>query len=482
MATYSTMIPGLPGGPLQTSFPVKLMIAPAWRTNVRPGIKARTPRRIVQHETANPKSFAINDATYLYNGSGGRQASWHITVDDKEAYVGIPLDEVTWQASDGSGPGNYNGASCELCVPLAIVNDANRRRESQRKAAEIMGKIGARVNATPPARQHHDFAYDRKNCPAHMRNRGEWNRYVDNWHRYYNEEKAAMGGKPYVPIELAVGAEAVTTANLNVRGTPSTTGALWATLPTGKAVTITDGPRTDAAYRWWRVEWDGKSGWAAADWLQATKAPAKPTPEPDKGPKVGERIRVTAGLYLRQGWGINSRVMTLLPAGTEANVINGPRHADGYRWLDIKGDFGSGWAADAWMQVIGDAKEEPKPVYAKPLPVEALLKTNLNYDEIADGIVTANETEFIYTANVLEFKRKTLALQYASDGAPEVREPYNEGDRAIEAWRCRNHEGVWYSLLTGPDDEWVRVRSDHAVVVSGSPLLGDDLHGDIETA
>lgn len=479
MATYYTNIPGVPGGPIQTSFPVKLLIAPSWRTNVRPGIKARTPRRIVQHETANPRSFAVDDATYLFNGSGGRQASWHITVDDKEAYVGIPLDEVTWQASDGSGAGNYSGASCELCVPTAIVNDNNRRLESQRKAAEIMGVIGARLNATPPAKQHHDFAPDRKNCPAHMRNRGEWNRYVDNWNRYYNEEKKRMGGKPYVPVELGIGAEAVTTAVLNVRASASTTATIWATLPAGQSVTIIDGPRTDAAHRWWRVEWTerGKavSGWSAADWLQATKA-APDAPDPETGgPVVGKRVRVTAGLYLRQGSGISYRALALLQPGTEANVIDGPRFADGYRWVDIKGNFGTGWVADAWLQVIGDAKEEPKPSYAKRLSVPALLETSLNYDQIADGIVTANETEFIYTANVLEFKRKTPALQYARDGAPEVRAPYNEGDRAIEAWRCRNHEGVWYSLLTGPEDEWVRVRSDHAVVVSGSPLLGDDL-------
>src|SRR5690606_37361256 len=48
MPTYKTVIPGVPGGPLTTSFPLHLKIVPAWRTNNRPGIKARTPRLIVQ--------------------------------------------------------------------------------------------------------------------------------------------------------------------------------------------------------------------------------------------------------------------------------------------------------------------------------------------------------------------------------------------------------------------------------------------------
>src|SRR5690606_35835567 len=113
---YRTVIPGLPGGPLETSFPVKILTPPSWRTNVRPGIKARSPRLSVQHETANPNTMAVGDATYLYNGSGGRQASWHFTIDDIECYTGSPADEVAWQAGDGSGPGNYNGISCELAV------------------------------------------------------------------------------------------------------------------------------------------------------------------------------------------------------------------------------------------------------------------------------------------------------------------------------------------------------------------------------
>lgn len=403
---YTTTIPGLPGGPLTTSFPVKLLIAPAWRTNVRPGIKARTPRLSVQHETANPNTYAIGDATYLYNGSGGRQASWHFTIDDKECYVGIPLDEVTWQAGDGAGPGNYNGISCELAVHTSIVNDATRRAQSQKNAAEILGKVGARLNATPPARQHANFM--NKNCPAQMRNRGEWNRYVTWWEQFYAMEKQAMSG-----------------------GAPA----------------------------------------------QAFK--------------VGDRFEViAAALNIRTGWGLTGRVVGTLTAGRTGTVIadNEGRFtttADGYTWLNVRVDgFGTGWLAiglpgDPWLAktTAPAPPPAPEPKYTAPLKVPALLETQLGFEDMyhtVPGITTVNELEFVFVADVVEFKRTSPALAWGDLKAPPAKASYQEGDRVIAAWLVKGNDGVWYYLLTGGDDEWVRVKYTDTIRVSDAPLLGDD--------
>lgn len=417
---YTTTVPGVPGGPITTSFPVKLLIAPAWRTNVRPGIKARTPRRNVQHETANPNSMAVHDATYLYNGSGGRQASWHITVDDREAYIGIPLDEVTWQAGDGAGPGNYNGISCELAVASQIVNSNARRAQSQKNAAEIMGIIGARLNATPPARQHAD--YMNKNCPAQMRNRGEWNRYVGWWHEFYNAEKARMAG-----------------------GTP------------------------------------------------------EPAPSPTPAFAAGDRFRIIAdAVNVRVGWGTSSRILTTLHAGDTGTVIKDVagrtvETANGYTWIAARFDQfdGTGWIAtglpgEPWVERIAKPAPtpEPAPQYAAKSPVTELLGTDIRTRyNTAEGITTVNELEFIFVADVIEFKRTSKALQYGYGGAPEVKAPYQEGDRAIAAWLVKSTEGIYYYLLTGGDDEWVRVRYTDTVRISDAPLLPDekDIHETAET-
>jgi len=290
MPTYRTVIPGLPGGPLETSFPVKLMIVPAWRTNNRPGIKARTPRLSVQHETANSGTYAAAEANYLYNGAGGRQASWHFTVDDREGYVTIPVDEVAWQAGDGSGPGNYNGVACELAVHRDIVNNPTRRAQSQKNAAELMGKVGARLNATPPARQHANFM--NKNCPAQMRNRGESNRYVDWWHHFYQMEKAAMDGKPAPeqPV-FYIGDTIKALVPLNLRQRAGTGNVpVIATLPVGTQAVINGPFEWKDGYGWLPVETSYGNGFVAMGengvlWIEKVKDRPAPQPEPEPEPE-----------------------------------------------------------------------------------------------------------------------------------------------------------------------------------------------------
>ena len=409
MATYTTTIPGLPGGPLVTSFPVYLKIAPASRTNVRPGIKARLPRRVVQHETANPNSMAVDDATYMYNGSEGRQASWHVTVDDTCAFIDLPLDEIAWHASDGAGPGNYNGIACEMSVHKNIVNDPKRRAECQRKGAEIMGKIGARFNAEPPAKQHHDYAPDKKNCPAQMRNRGEWNRYVDWWSGYFQDEKRSMAG--------------------------------------GGAT----------------------SGWNVGDRVEV----------------IAERVNV------RVGYGTGYRILTTVMKGATATIIaddagTHTAYANGYSWINVRIDgWGTGWmatgtATEQWFaKASTPAPVPPTVTYAPVAPIAELKYTAMSLADrynTAEGITTVNESEFVFVADVIEFKRTSPAKQYALDGAKDVRAPYQEGDRVVAGWLVKSTEGTWWYLLVGGDDQWVRVKYVDTVRIADAPLLGDDTH------
>ena len=196
---YTTEIPGLPGGPLETSFPVKIKLCPAWRTLNRPGIKAEQPRRSVQHGNGNPNSTAAGEATYLYNGADGRQASYHSAIDDKECWVMIPADEVTWQAADGAGPGNMCGFSCEQVEDETLWADPARRAKVIANAAEWMGKISARLGIAKPE-QHWDFNWadpDRHDCPNKLRHTvGAWAAYTAAWSAHKAIELAKMGGQP----------------------------------------------------------------------------------------------------------------------------------------------------------------------------------------------------------------------------------------------------------------------------------------------
>ncbi|WP_257148005.1 peptidoglycan recognition protein family protein, partial [Bacillus cereus] len=95
-------------------------IVPAGNDNIRPQ-NYMSPKYITIHETDNTSvgAGARNHAQYLYNqavGNTDRAASWHFTVDDKEIYQHLPLNENGWHAGDGDGPGNRESIAIEIAV------------------------------------------------------------------------------------------------------------------------------------------------------------------------------------------------------------------------------------------------------------------------------------------------------------------------------------------------------------------------------
>ena len=74
-----------------------------------------------------------------------------------------------------------------------------------------------------------------------------------------------------VAAPLVAGDRIVTTANLNVRGTASASGALLGTQAAGTLGTVTDGPVVADGYVWWQVNYDtGVDGWSVQDYLNKT--------------------------------------------------------------------------------------------------------------------------------------------------------------------------------------------------------------------
>lgn len=170
-------IVGLPGPGIALPVPVSHQIIGLDQPNQRPGIKRQLPGYWVQHETANtaPGADAEMHSRWLNNGAGGATLSFHFAVDDHSIYQMIPIDEVTWQAADGAGPGNMSGISCELCVNAGIDTD-KARHNAEALCAGIMKQLGLGVDrvkahydfnaALPPTQRHH--------CPDTMLNDGYW--------------------------------------------------------------------------------------------------------------------------------------------------------------------------------------------------------------------------------------------------------------------------------------------------------------------
>lgn len=111
---------------------------------------------IVIHETANtsPQSGALSHANYLYNAAMSGtvlNTSWHFTMDDKQLYQHVPLNEIAYHAGDGStlpkvstvgnetayGGGNRNGIGIETSV--AVDGDNYRVwHRTAKLAAQLM--------------------------------------------------------------------------------------------------------------------------------------------------------------------------------------------------------------------------------------------------------------------------------------------------------------------------------------------------------
>jgi hypothetical protein len=405
VAEYTTVIPGLPGGPLVSSFRVGFNIIPASRTYQRPGIKLRGTFDTTQHATDNTSSNAPGEAAYFAGGAEGRQASVHAIADESVVMICLPLDEVGWHASDGAGPGNMSTVACELTMRTSLVNNAALWRIARRNAAEFMGRVAARKAADNVPSFHRTYAPDRKWCPSILLNNATWMaEYISDYKAFYADEKKRMAGG-------------------------------------GAGEVIDDGIIN-----------------------------------------IGDTLRAIVPLNLRQSASTSAPVIGTLLPGTDV-IVNGRwESADGYGWLPVATPLGDGTVAQGdatgpYLEKIKDApKPEPEPEYVPVRPIPALLDTDVKKYDTAEGI-TADDTgnEFIFVADVLEFTEETVAGEFALPDPRKVKRNYKAGERAIGAWLVKaKQDGQWYYVLTGGDDEWVRVPYANTKRISDAPLLGGE--------
>lgn len=153
--------------------------------NVRPGTPMK-PTYITIHNTDNTGTGAnaSSHANLLYNGNGGRTASWHFTVDDKEIYQSLPLDEIGYHAGDGSGPGNMSSIGIEICENKD-GNYAKAEQNAVELTAYLLLKFDLPVSAV---KKHQDFSG--KLCPAKILGRTNgWNDFINRVQEAYDNMK-----------------------------------------------------------------------------------------------------------------------------------------------------------------------------------------------------------------------------------------------------------------------------------------------------
>lgn len=117
---------------------------------------------IVIHETANTSKGANADAHGRLQANGNsRQASWHYTVDDKEAVQSFSDNAQCWHA--GSTKYNKEAIGIEICVN----SDGNYKR-AVNNAIELTKQLMSKYNISASNVIQHNTASG-KDCPAFMR-------------------------------------------------------------------------------------------------------------------------------------------------------------------------------------------------------------------------------------------------------------------------------------------------------------------------
>ena len=133
---------------------------------------------ITVHETGNTNrgANACAHANYLKgNDAANVPVSWHYTVDDTETYQHLPENEDAFHAGDGSGNGNRQSISIEICV-----NSDGDFQSAIDRAAWLVTDICIRRNV-PIANIRQHFDWSRKNCPQNIRAGRplSWNAFLD---------------------------------------------------------------------------------------------------------------------------------------------------------------------------------------------------------------------------------------------------------------------------------------------------------------
>src|SRR5690606_15423035 len=114
------------------------------------------------HETANQSQGANAKAHANLQSRGNvRSASWHETVDDKEAVISFKPEVRCWHA--GTRAGNHRSYGIEICVN----SDGDFKKAVENAAQRAAARLKVKGRGIEYLRQHEDWSG--KDCPNFLR-------------------------------------------------------------------------------------------------------------------------------------------------------------------------------------------------------------------------------------------------------------------------------------------------------------------------
>ncbi|PRS09644.1 N-acetylmuramoyl-L-alanine amidase [Bacillus atrophaeus] len=191
--------------------------------NNRPGY-AMDPSYITVHNTANTVKGANAVMHARYEKNPTTPTSWHFTVDEKEIYQHLPLNENGWHAGDGNRNGNRKSIGIEICensdgdFEKAVAN-------AQWLIKKLMKEQGISLANVVPHKH-----WSGKQCPRKL---------LDRWDSF----KAGISGAPSntvtspgVKTKKSYIKNTVIAESLNVRTQRNANSSIVLALPKGSTV------------------------------------------------------------------------------------------------------------------------------------------------------------------------------------------------------------------------------------------------------
>ena len=146
--------------------PINEMLVPVG-TKRRKGTKLKGNNGVVIHEAGTPNAPAKNHALNQHNNPNKVVNGWHLTVDDKEAWLSIPLDEVAEHC------GKRNGNDTTVAIEIADkVTSGDYWHNAVDNAAQLAAHVlklkgFSRAVWKENIWQHNDW--NGKDCPYQIR-------------------------------------------------------------------------------------------------------------------------------------------------------------------------------------------------------------------------------------------------------------------------------------------------------------------------
>lgn len=151
------------------------------------------------HETGNTSVGANAAAHANLQSRMWDWATWHWTVDDREAVQSYSENLRLWHAGDGQGHGNMSSIAIETCV-----NSDGNTAKTRRNLVELAAQIVVRNNIKRANIVQHNY-WSGKNCPTFIRRDGVWDKLVSD---IWAEAERLRGNKAPAPTPPAFSGDA----------------------------------------------------------------------------------------------------------------------------------------------------------------------------------------------------------------------------------------------------------------------------------